>query len=87
MSPPELDPSEPARYARVVWAVLIGYMVYSLAIGLCVWRSRVASERQRAAIHGLDLAFGVVLAYFSRYPPAPVVSTRAYNPGIHRRCL
>lgn len=66
-----LDPSEPAKYARIAYSLLAAYVVYSLAIALLVWRSDAPSNRQRLITHGFDLAFFSLFIYFTAGPASP----------------
>ena len=66
-----LDPSEPAKYARIAYSLLVFYVVYSLAIAVLVWRSDAPSNRQRLTTHCFDLAFFSLFIYFTAGPASP----------------
>jgi hypothetical protein len=54
-----LDPSEPGRFARTTYTLLIAYSAYSAVIALLVWRSPGSSHVFRMTTHSIDLgAFG-----------------------------
>jgi len=42
-----LDPSQPAKYARVAYASLTCYLVYALALALLAWQAVVSLRRLR----------------------------------------
>ena len=66
-----LDPTEPAKFARVAYSLLVAYVVYSSFIALLVWRSDDPAGRQRAATHAVDLAFFSLFIYFTAGPASP----------------
>lgn len=66
-----LDPSEPAKYARIAYSLLVSYVLYSAAITLLVWRSDAPSNRQRLVTHCFDLAFFSLFIYFTAGPASP----------------
>lgn len=66
-----LDPTEPAKFARVAYSLLVAYVAYSSFIALLVWRSDDPAGRQRAATHAVDLAFFSLFIYFTAGPASP----------------
>lgn len=66
-----LDPTEPAKFARVAYSLLVAYVVYSSFIALLVWRSDDPAGRQRAITHAVDLAFFSLFIYFTAGPASP----------------
>lgn len=66
-----LDPTEPAKYARVAYSLLVAYVVYSAFIALLVWRSENPGGRQRLVTHAFDLAFFSLFIYFTAGPASP----------------
>ncbi len=66
-----LDPTEPAKYARVAYSLLVSYVVYSTFILLLVWRSDEPAGRQRTVTHAVDLAFFSLFIYFTAGPASP----------------
>jgi signal transduction histidine kinase len=66
-----LDPTEPAKFARVAYSLLVAYVVYSSFIALLVWRSDDPAGRQRAVTHAVDLAFFSLFIYFTAGPASP----------------
>lgn len=66
-----LDPTEPAKFARFAYSLLVAYVVYSAFIALLVWRSDDPAGRQRAITHAVDLAFFSLFIYFTAGPASP----------------
>ncbi len=66
-----LDPSEPAKYARIAYSLLVFYVVYSIAIAVLAWRSDAPSDRQRLTTHCFDLVFFSLFIYFTAGPASP----------------
>jgi signal transduction histidine kinase len=66
-----LDPTEPAKFARVAYSLLVAYVIYSSFIALLVWRSDDPAGRQRATTHAVDLAFFSLFIYFTAGPASP----------------
>jgi hypothetical protein len=58
-----LDPTEPAKYARIAYSLLACYVIYSILIAALVWRSDAPSKRQRLITHCFDLAFFTLFIY------------------------
>ena len=52
-----LDPTEPAKFASVAYALLTSYVAYSGLLALWVSRAPLLSNRQKLWTHGFDLAF------------------------------
>jgi signal transduction histidine kinase len=66
-----LDPSEPARYAALTYALVAGYVVYSAALGLWLLRARSTPPWVPLLVHGIDLGlFGVVI-FVTAGPTSP----------------
>ena len=66
-----LDPTEPAKFARVGYSLLVAYVAYSAFIALLVWRSHDPAGRQRVVTHAVDLAFFSLFIYFTAGPASP----------------
>src|SRR5215217_2714845 len=66
-----LDPSEPVKYARIAYSLLVFYVIYSIAIAVLVWRSDAPSNRQRLITHCFDLIFFSLFIYFTAGPGSP----------------
>ncbi|MES1244421.1 MAG: sensor histidine kinase [Acidobacteriota bacterium] len=66
-----LDPTEPAKYARVAYSLLVAYVVYSSFIALLVWRLDAPGGRLRTATHAVDLAFFSLFISFTAGPASP----------------
>lgn len=66
-----LDPTEPAKYARVAYSLLVAYVVYSSFIALLVWRSDAPAGRLRTVTHAVDLAFFSLFISFTAGPASP----------------
>ncbi|HVS00453.1 MAG TPA: sensor histidine kinase [Thermoanaerobaculia bacterium] len=69
-----LDPTEPAKYARVAYSLLVAYVVYSTVIALLTWRSDGPGPRQRLVTHAFDLAFFSLFVYFTAGPASPFMA-------------
>lgn len=66
-----LDPSEPARYAHIAYAVLTGYLVYAALLLLLLRDISVPWARLPIVTHVIDLAAFFVLNYFTEGPTSP----------------
>jgi signal transduction histidine kinase len=66
-----LDPSQPARYARLAYASLTCYLAYALVLALLAWQAVVSLRHLRLATHVLDLAFFSFLIYLTEGPASP----------------
>ncbi len=66
-----LDPSEPANYASVAYALLALYVVYAIATAVLVWRSDAPAGRQRLITHAFDFVFFSLFVYFTAGPASP----------------
>lgn len=66
-----LDPTEPAKYARVAYSLLVAYVIYSAVIALLTWRSEGSGRWQRLVTHAFDLAFFSLFIYFTAGPASP----------------
>ena len=60
-----LDPVEPDRLARVTYAALVSYILYSLFVGALVWRPRQSGNRILAWSHWVDVASYTILVALS----------------------
>jgi signal transduction histidine kinase len=65
-----VDPSRPARYAPIAYAVLGGYLLYSLAVWSLVGR-RPHWFRHGLAIHSVDVLIPAVFTLFTQGPNSP----------------
>lgn len=68
------DPSEPARHPEVAYALLAGYLGYSLTIAALVWSSGTSSERHRLATQAVDLAFFSLMLFFTAGTTNPFIA-------------
>jgi signal transduction histidine kinase len=68
------DPSEPAKYAPIAYALLAAYVLYAIVIAAVVWRWRGGAERQALWTHGFDLAFFSAFMYFTSGPASPFIA-------------
>jgi signal transduction histidine kinase len=66
-----LDPTEPAKHARIAYSLLSAYVIYAAIIAVVVWRSDAPSNRQRLITHCFDLAFFSLFIYFTAGPASP----------------
>ena len=89
-----LDPTEPARFATLMYALLAGYAVYSLAI-LAVDRiGLLVTARSAHALHAIDILWASALTFFSEGPLSPfflfflfVLLAAAYRWGFRATLL
>src|SRR5436190_10382559 len=50
-----IDPTEPARLAELTYAVLFGYVLYSLIVVAFVHRAMRVGSRDGEILHGIDI--------------------------------
>ena len=67
-----LDPTEPSKYAALVYALLVAYLLYSLLVMLLVWRWAVPLRRGRLVVHAADLAMFAVFIFLTEGPTGPL---------------
>lgn len=68
------DPSEPARHPEVAYTLLVGYVIYALAIAALVWSSGSGSERHRQVTQAVDLAFFSLMLFFTAGTTNPFIA-------------
>lgn len=68
------DPSEPANFAEIAYALLAAYLLYAVVIALLVWRWRGASDNQGLWTHCFDLVFFSAFMYFTSGPASPFIA-------------
>lgn len=66
-----LDPSEPARYAALAYSMMVGYVVYSLAVIVTVWHIPSPIKHFGLITHGLDLMIFTVFMFFTEGATSP----------------
>jgi hypothetical protein len=66
-----MDPSEPARYARIAVTLLSAYVAYALILFALLWVIRKFPEWWKLATQILDLAAFLVFMYFTEGPNSP----------------
>ncbi|MBJ6749082.1 GAF domain-containing sensor histidine kinase [Geomonas anaerohicana] len=66
-----LDPSEPTRYAQFTYAILWGYVVYSLVVGAVAWRKGFGWAPLHLATHSIDLLVFACLMFLTTGPNSP----------------
>jgi len=66
-----LDPAEPARYAVTTYSLLVGYLCYSVILGLAAWESNINWDRLAVAIHALDLSLFAIFMFLTTGPSSP----------------
>ncbi len=66
-----LDPSEPQRYASLVFLLLVGYLACASILGLVVWAASSPPRRLAVAAHVFDLAMFGSVVFFTRGPSSP----------------
>lgn len=65
-----LDPTEPTRFAGLMYGLLLGYALYSVTILVIVRIVRVGA-RLALALHGMDILWASALTFFSEGPVSP----------------
>ena len=68
------DPSEPAKYASIAYALLVAYVVYAAGVALVVWRHRAPPRLQGWLTHVFDLTFFSAFMYFTSGPASPFIA-------------
>jgi signal transduction histidine kinase len=66
-----LDPSKPARYARIASIFLAAYGRYALLIALVVWRAETPLVGLCYGTHAADMLISIVLMYFIEGTTSP----------------
>jgi hypothetical protein len=64
------DPAEPARFAATTYSLHLGYLAYSLVLGLFTWQ-RAVGARLAAVTHLGDIAIFSVFQYLTLGPSSP----------------
>jgi signal transduction histidine kinase len=65
------DPTEPARFAALTYALLAGYAVYSLLVLLLVQPLLRLGSAAVLGLHGLDILWASAITVFSQGPVSP----------------
>jgi hypothetical protein len=73
----QLDPSEPARFARTAHQLLLAYLGY--AVALVLWHSTTPPIRLRFASHVIDLAMFTAFMYFTKGTASPFYVCFAFS--------
>jgi signal transduction histidine kinase len=66
-----LEPSTPARFQQVTYALLAFYTLYALVTVAVSWRLPVPSARARLISHAVDLGLFSTFVYFTEGPASP----------------
>jgi len=66
-----IDPTEPARLAELTYAVLFGYVLYSLIVVAFVHRASRVAPRDGEILHGIDILWVATLTFVSSGPTSP----------------
>ena len=66
-----LDPSEPAKYARIAYSLLVAYLGYATVAATLIWRLEASPGRWRLVTHAFDLAFFSLFIYFTAGTDSP----------------
>jgi signal transduction histidine kinase len=67
-----LDPTEPARFAGLTYALLAAYAIYSVVVWVWIRRSWSPGVRGSLVLHGIDVLWVSVLTMFSAGPASPL---------------
>jgi signal transduction histidine kinase len=68
------DPSEPAKYAQIAYALLAGYLAYALILAILRWRRPPSRGIQELFEHCFDLIFFSIFMYFTSGPASPFIA-------------
>ena len=89
-----VDPTSPARLAELTYAVLFGYMVYSLIVLVFVHRATRLAPRDGEILHGIDILWTAALTFVTSGPASPfflfflfIVMAAAYRWGYRETLL
>jgi len=66
-----LDPSEPARFARLAYGLVAAYVLFSLLLALWVWSAKATPAALPLLVHGVDLALYCVIISVTAGPTSP----------------
>ncbi|WP_162605188.1 sensor histidine kinase [Geomonas oryzae] len=66
-----LDPSEPSRFARFTYGILVGYLLYSVIIGFVIQRRGFGWKTLHLVTHGIDLLVFAGLMFLTTGPNSP----------------
>lgn len=66
-----IDPTEPGRFATLVYTLLATYAAYSVVLLLAMRRSAQLPPGASVTLHGIDLAWVAALTFFSEGPVSP----------------
>lgn len=66
-----LDPTEPARFAGLMYALLTSYAVYSVVVLAVIRRNVRLGLHLSIALHGIDILWASALTFFSQGPVSP----------------
>jgi signal transduction histidine kinase len=90
-----IDPTEPARFARLAYTLLVIYVVWAAVISLALRRTATAATpRITLVIHGIDILFPTIIGLFTHGPDSPfflffgfVLLAAAYRWGLNKTLL
>ena len=66
-----LDPSTPGRHAPLAYALLAGYVAYSLLLAGILWRTQMPLANLPLVTHVLDLFLFALFMFFTEGPTSP----------------
>jgi signal transduction histidine kinase len=66
-----LDPSEPARFARLAYSLVAGYALFSLLLAVWVWNAKATPVALPLLAHGVDMALYCVIIIVTAGPTSP----------------
>lgn len=69
-----LDPTQPAKYARIAYSLLAAYVVYSTVIVLLVARVGASRAVPKIVTQAFDLVFFSTFVYFTAGPSSPFIA-------------
>ncbi|HET7318670.1 MAG TPA: histidine kinase [Nitrospirota bacterium] len=66
-----IDPSEPSRYARLTYAILAGYLIYSLLLGVMTLKQYFNKGRLHVVTHAIDMLVFALLMFLTEGSTSP----------------
>ena len=66
-----IDPSEPARYAGITYAIMAGYLTYGLILAFVAWRFGPPQGLSGIIIHACDMTVFVIVIFLTHGPTSP----------------
>lgn len=69
-----LDPTQPAKYAKIAYSLLAAYVAYSAMLAVLIARLESPAGVRRMVTQVFDLAFFTTFVYFTAGPSSPFIA-------------